>query len=579
MSLRLRFSLLLAGLFFSLSLVTWLAFDRMLSEINMQWGKQFATRQVLFNKYRTLDPLIREIRLARQMADEPALLEFAQDENNPALRNKAMETLEHYRMLFRDHSYFAAFKPSGHYYFNDANNGYAGKQLRYTLSPTNQNDGWFYATMAYDKDYQVNLDPDTHLGVVKVWINVLLRRGDRVLGVIGTGIDLTDFLKHSVGLEQPGIHNLFVDKSLAIQLAPDRKLIDYSSLTKDVSERQRINMLFSPQDARRIEREVALIGEREDEVRTLWVTFKDERHLLGLTYLPEVGWYDITLMDERSMMLLDRVIWLPLLYFGLLLVALAILALLFQRWVLGPIQQLKESAEAVHGGNYAVPLPPATSDEIGGLTRTFGKMLTFVQDNHSEQERVIRERTVELQHMIELDPLTGLLNRRGIADRFEREIARHARNHSEIGILMLDLDNFKSINDSYGHAAGDLALCAASDILRTLKRPYDYAGRWGGEEFLIILPECTREDLLTVAERIRVDIAKLMIEAGDTRFSFTVSIGAHHSRHLQTMDAMLTQVDQALYTAKDDGRNCVRLSQNDDGDSPLPGHWPFSLPE
>lgn len=129
---------------------------------------------------------------------------------------------------------------------------------------------------------------------------------------------------------------------------------------------------------------------------------------------------------------------------------------------------------------------------------------------------------------------------------------------------MLDLDHFKQVNDTYGHSAGNLALRAAAKELGGVLRAYDHAARWGGEEFLVLLPGCNEDELLAIAERIRARIAALKIDAGQHQFSFTVSIGAHLPHMPQTPDAMLQQVDRALYAAKDHGRNCVRLSSATD---------------
>lgn len=93
-----------------------------------------------------------------------------------------------------------------------------------------------------------------------------------------------------------------------------------------------------------------------------------------------------------------------------------------------------------------------------------------------------------------------------------------------------------------------------------MKRTYDHAARWGGEEFLMLMPNCSQADLLVIAERIRDGIAALKIQASASVFNFTVSIGVHHPTTPQTLDAMLQKVDSALYAAKDAGRNCVRLS-------------------
>jgi diguanylate cyclase (GGDEF)-like protein len=105
-----------------------------------------------------------------------------------------------------------------------------------------------------------------------------------------------------------------------------------------------------------------------------------------------------------------------------------------------------------------------------------------------------------------------------------------------------------------------LALCEVTKVLQSTKRAYDHSARWGGEEFLMLMPNCSEADLLGIAERIREGIAALQIQAGGSVLNFTVSIGAHHPTAPQTLDTMLQKVDSALYAAKDAGRNCVRLS-------------------
>ncbi len=100
-------------------------------------------------------------------------------------------------------------------------------------------------------------------------------------------------------------------------------------------------------------------------------------------------------------------------------------------------------------------------------------MVEFVRNTNVELERKVEERTEDLQRLTEIDYLTGLLNRRGMMDKLEKEVARQARQGGSMGLLLLDLDHFKQVNDTYGHAAGDLALCAAANVLRSMKRSYD----------------------------------------------------------------------------------------------------------
>ncbi|MDE2624586.1 MAG: GGDEF domain-containing protein, partial [Betaproteobacteria bacterium] len=221
MKLERQFLLLVTGVFVFASLIVWLVFRSMATEINREWSGQLIERQVLFDKYRTFSPLTREIALARKLAVEPALLRMAQDESDPAARRAGLAVLESYRARFADRSVFAALAASGHYYFNDAASDYQGAELRYDLSRDNPSDRWFFATITEGKPYQLNISRDSHLQVTKVWINVLLRSGDRVLGVVGTGMNLSEFIAQTVNITQEGIHNFFIDENLAIQLSGD----------------------------------------------------------------------------------------------------------------------------------------------------------------------------------------------------------------------------------------------------------------------------------------------------------------------------------------------------------------------
>lgn len=539
--------------------MAWLFSSYLMSQVEEKWAALFAERQVMFDKHRTLLPLTREIALARQMAADPALLEMALHEDDPAVRERAIKVLETYRLNFHDQSYFAAFSRSGHYYFNDAANQFAGKQLRYTLSAANPNDKWFFSTLDSGKDYLVNIDPDVHLGVTKVWINVLIKSGGKALGVIGTGIDITEFLKETVDIHQPGVHNLFIDRDMAIQLYRDANLIDYASITKDVKRRNKADILLtSPGDIERLRQAMRQLEISGNTLSTMWVTFKGERYLLGVSYLPEIGWFDLTLMHPNTMLSAKTLLLVPLLFGMALVLSLLLVGWLVHRWILGPIGRLHASMAEIQSGNYQVDLPVIGKGEISDLSRQFTSMVEVVRDTRNGLEDKVRQRTDELLRLTESDQLTGLFNRHGIQERFDQELARQRRQGGALGLILLDLDHFKQINDRYGHMAGDVALSTTAAVILDSIRAYDHAARWGGEEFLVLLPECDESALLGVAERIRAGIEELSIPSVEGTFHFTTSIGVYYAKALEDQDVLLSKADKALYQAKNSGRNCIR---------------------
>lgn len=163
------------------------------------------------------------------------------------------------------------------------------------------------------------------------------------------------------------------------------------------------------------------------------------------------------------------------------------------------------------------------------------------------------------------DPLTGLSNRRHFMSVLERAIETVARSGESMLLLLLDIDHFKSINDSHGHLAGDQVLQAVANCLAGCVRPMDTVARYGGEEFAIVLPNCRPLFGQAVAERIRQTVADLRIAAAPMlSLQVTVSIGGAYAPEWvrSTADLWIERADLQLYRAKSDGRNQVRLEQS-----------------
>jgi diguanylate cyclase (GGDEF)-like protein len=160
------------------------------------------------------------------------------------------------------------------------------------------------------------------------------------------------------------------------------------------------------------------------------------------------------------------------------------------------------------------------------------------------------------------DGLTGLLNRSSIMEALRNELARAGRENQPVGVLLMDLDRFKLINDTRGHLAGDSVLREASQRMKAAVRRYDSIGRYGGEEFLVVLPGCSGSLASHQAERIREAVAGEPFTSGGVVFPVTCSIGASWSESPSVHDAdqLIREADLALYRAKDRGRNCVEPS-------------------
>ena len=157
---------------------------------------------------------------------------------------------------------------------------------------------------------------------------------------------------------------------------------------------------------------------------------------------------------------------------------------------------------------------------------------------------------IDLTELASTDTLTRIPNRRATQILFDKEISRAQRNKSELSILLIDLDNFKQINDKYGHAMGDFALIKAAQVFLSTIRKQDIMGRWGGEEFLMILPDTTIENAVILAERLRSEISATELKDSNFSLKVTISVGIASSNSSESMNAILKKADDALYSAK-----------------------------
>ncbi|WP_100656229.1 GGDEF domain-containing protein [Alteromonas flava] len=166
----------------------------------------------------------------------------------------------------------------------------------------------------------------------------------------------------------------------------------------------------------------------------------------------------------------------------------------------------------------------------------------------------------ELEEMSRVDGLTRLFNRRFWQEQFEREFKRSLRTEEAATVIMLDIDHFKRVNDTYGHQAGDKVIQSLAEVIKKSIRETDYAGRYGGEEFAILLPDTPISHANYVAERLRKAAEKVQVKHDDTTITYTISVGAaEFNPGYATALAWLEDADQALYAAKEGGRNQVQI--------------------
>ena len=545
--------------FVALSVPAYFSFVWIVNSTVIKLGTLFAEKQILFDRYRGLGALMQEVKLAETLARSSAIREWALDEDNSERKARGLAELEHYREAFGDHSYFFVVDTSGNYYFNDAANNYAGRQLSHRLSRDNPRDAWYFKTVALGEGCHLNVDHDDVLVVTKVWINCVIRDAERVIGVLGSGLDLTAFVREVVDVPQTGVTAMFVDRSGALQAHRDPRLIDFHSFTKELANKKTIFSLIE-----RVTDQETLAGLMRDVtsgdvlVKSAFLKVDGREMLVGVGYLDRLGWYNVTFMDVDK--IIDRGLFLPI---GLLLAAIMVACMLligfvFKRSVLDRLERVEQRFAAVREGDFAPAATDHANDEIGQLSRSFDAMATSVGDNTHMLERMVEERTAELRALAYRDQLTAIPNRRGFIEAFARVQPQADATGARLGLLLIDVDHFKDLNDGYGHLAGDKVVVETARRLAAVIRPTDACGRWGGDEFIVLINDVGTLGLRAIADTIRKQLCAAPIRLDQNRdVQVTVSIGACLMEPGETIDTASDMADAALYRAKAEGRDRV----------------------
>ena len=213
--------------------------------------------------------------------------------------------------------------------------------------------------------------------------------------------------------------------------------------------------------------------------------------------------------------------------------------------------------------------PPGES--LSAMTVNRGMTIVVILGVAFLLNRVTRSEQL-LVHIATTDPLTGIFNRRHLLTLLGREHNRAERYKTSFSLLMLDIDHFKRINDTYGHHVGDDAIKAMTHATTKCLRPTDVLGRIGGEEFVVLLPHTEEAGAITAAERIRAAVARVSVPAGNQAVRFTISIGAVTYARRASAQQLLDCADKALYAAKTGGRDqvCIgRLAEAPEGGTVL----------
>jgi phosphoserine phosphatase RsbU/P len=381
--------LLVAGL------IGWQVVDSIRSHL----GTAFTRNFTLLNRERILAPVTRELALSLRLAKSQVMRQWILDEGNPEKKALAFREAESFRRDFTDKSYFLVSAVSNHYFFNDTRSAYS-EAPRYQLKTDDPHDAWFFNTMKNGADFNINVDPDVRLNLTKVWFNVLMKDGERAIGLAGTGLDLSTFVQDFARTKEAGVTPMIVDANGAIQAHPDRNRIAFNSGTKEEASRDKslFGLLPDERDDAKAAKALIAAAAAPGSTQFFSAVLDRKQQLFAVSYIPELKWHVVTAVDLDAAEVIDQHLlgWVALVTTALLAMVMLGFVVALNRLVLKPLMRLKETAGTIAAGNYDVVLPPASRDEIGDLTRAFGAMAAKVRDHTEELEETVRKRTIEL---------------------------------------------------------------------------------------------------------------------------------------------------------------------------------------
>ena len=399
--LKRRFSLTMVAVFLAIVAIVVVVMGVVVFDIAGWLGVGFAENQVQVARYRALAPLQQEIALAGKMADSPVIKQWAVNEYDPQAKKIGLAELESYRRSFRDSSFFFVPATTNHYYFNDSGAYGISTDPRYTLDPEKKLDSWYWATLKVGRPIQINVNADSHLGIIKVWINVIIKDGDKVLGMCGTGIDLSDYVRSVVETGKPGTETVLVNLEGDIQAHREFSKIDFGGVAKEEHQHKTLYTALDDQAGRdKLRSGLMRIANGEQSV-VLRLSIGGRPRIAALAPIEGIGWVAVSIIDPIAVAPLGKFATLTAVLIGSLLAMLTVIRALLSRWVLSRIWRLNQSATAIAQGNYHVTMDGGPDDEIGELAANFSRMADTVRDHTKSLELAVAAKAAEYEAAME----------------------------------------------------------------------------------------------------------------------------------------------------------------------------------
>jgi len=532
--------------------------EELVGNLILRYGQMISK----YDTEKTLAPITIELRKVKELANNEVIKQWALTPENREKYINALSTLEQYRWKFSNNNYFVALKSNHNYYYNNSENEFADNPFQFKLDQQSKNDDWFFTTILNKEPLHINISPNEKLGIDRLWIDVQIIKNGEVLGIVGTGIIYDRIMDGLFDTELHGIDTLFVDNKKVIQLYREAGIVRSEFKERRFLQKKAVASLFASNSDNRLLNDAMKIAHTEKQAKPVTIMYKGTKHLAVVSYISELKWYEITLIDMEVILPANRFAILYIVCGAVILLLAVFLAIAIKRWVVQPISLLESKTQLMYKNSSAdisIKFDNKPNDEMGLLMCHFEEMSAEVESFTLRLEEKVAERTEALERLAAIDSLTELFNRRGMEQRIKEELSHARRDNYNFGLLWLDVDHFKRINDSLGHEKGDESLRLVASAINNVTREYDSACRWGGDEFLVLIRNDDVNQLRYTAERLRENIRLLEVTSDDQRLShlLSVSIGGTIVLPNASLKSALLHADNALYYAKEAGRNLV----------------------
>lgn len=348
-----------------------------------------AERYVQYHKEKTLGGIQGDLALARKMADTPILRRWVQTPDAATAAKPALEELQSFVNQFSTHAAFIASKPASTFYFVDTKSltGIDASTFKPTqmLKEGDEDDVWFFKTLRQQEPYNFNVDYNAKLNMTKLWINVVMKDGAEPIGVVGTGIDISQFINEFVKTQEQGINGIFINEDGAIQGHADASLIALNAPVSSEQAKSTIwKLLPNDQERQALRNAMESLKQGKHNSVALTLTLDNQPRAAAVAYLPPLKWYTIATLDSTAVIGSGN--WMSLM--GIFAIALLIggvvIYLSGNRVIILPLQRIVAATHRLAMRDYAVRLPEDRTDEIGEVAAAFNRMTASLADSQRQ---------------------------------------------------------------------------------------------------------------------------------------------------------------------------------------------------